>query len=149
MDFDLSLPTESEVKEQIVQEIAPTANEVAAIEASVQAKRDQVMQIDLTSEEQRREMTKVFENFGMDVLKQSEKKNSFMQRQLMEIGEQGGESGTVAQSLGDLAIQMRDLDPSMIDFAKKGPLGKLFNPARKYFEKYKRFYIYQQVLVPI
>lgn len=32
---------------------------------------------------------------------------------------------------------MRDLDPSAIDFAKSGGLGKFFNPVRRYFERYK------------
>ena len=43
----------------------------------------------------------------------------------------------MAKGLEDLAIKMRDLDPSGIDFAKTGPLGKLFNPVRRYFERYK------------
>ena len=32
---------------------------------------------------------------------------------------------------------MRDLDPSGIDFAKKGRIGKVFNPVRRYFDRYK------------
>lgn len=32
---------------------------------------------------------------------------------------------------------MRDLDPSALDFTKTGPLGKIFNPIRRYFERYK------------
>ena len=32
---------------------------------------------------------------------------------------------------------MKDLDPSGIDFLKTGPLSKVFNPVRRYFEKYK------------
>ena len=32
---------------------------------------------------------------------------------------------------------MRDLDPSALDFTKTGPLGKIFNPIRRDFERYK------------
>jgi Uncharacterized protein involved in tellurite resistance len=33
---------------------------------------------------------------------------------------------------------MKDLDPSKVDFAKKGMLGNLVNPVRKYFAKYEK-----------
>ncbi len=32
---------------------------------------------------------------------------------------------------------MRDLDPSGLDFTKSGVLGKVFNPIRRYFERFK------------
>jgi uncharacterized protein YaaN involved in tellurite resistance len=35
-------------------------------------------------------------------------------------------------------MQLKDLDPSLIDFAKTGFLGKLFNPLRAYFLKYQK-----------
>lgn len=34
-------------------------------------------------------------------------------------------------------MKMRDLDPSGLDFTKTGMLGKIFNPIRRYFERYK------------
>ena len=37
----------------------------------------------------------------------------------------------------ELSRQMKDLDPSGVDFLKKGPLGNLFNPVRSYFNKFK------------
>ena len=33
---------------------------------------------------------------------------------------------------------MKDLDPGKIDFAKKGVLGDIFNPVRKYFGRYQK-----------
>jgi uncharacterized protein YaaN involved in tellurite resistance len=44
----------------------------------------------------------------------------------------------VANSLLDLQREIKDLDPSLIDFTKKGILGKLFNPIRAYFDKYQK-----------
>jgi len=37
-----------------------------------------------------------------------------------------------------LQREMKNLDPSMIDFAKTGFLGKLFNPLKAYFERYQK-----------
>jgi len=33
---------------------------------------------------------------------------------------------------------MKDLDPSMLDFAKTGFLGSIFNPVRRYFKRYEK-----------
>jgi uncharacterized protein YaaN involved in tellurite resistance len=35
-------------------------------------------------------------------------------------------------------MQMKDLDPSMLNFSKKGFLGNVFNPVRKYFNRYQK-----------
>ncbi len=34
--------------------------------------------------------------------------------------------------------EIKDLDPSIIDFTKSGLLGKIFNPLRAYFDKYQK-----------
>ena len=79
----------------------------------------------------------MIESFGADIVKQSQTKNSILQKRMGEFGRAGGESGEVAKGLEELAVKMRDLDPSGLDFTKTGMLGKLFNPIRRYFEKYK------------
>ena len=50
----------------------------------------------------------------------------------------GDEGGTVAKGLLDLQREIKDLDPSMIDFAKTGFLGKFYNPVRAYFARYQK-----------
>lgn len=135
--LDLGLPTEEEVKEQVAQEFAPTAQEKAAIQTSIEKQTDEIMSVDIDSLEQRREYVKVIEAFGSDIMKQSQKKNNILERRMGTLSQEGGESGTVAKSLEELTIKMRDLDPSGIDFIKKSKLGKLFDPVRRYFERYK------------
>lgn len=44
----------------------------------------------------------------------------------------------VAKGLTELNLQLKDLDPSAVDFAKTGFLGKFFNPLRSYFAKYQK-----------
>jgi uncharacterized protein YaaN involved in tellurite resistance len=56
---------------------------------------------------------------------------------MADLSRSGSESGEVAKGLEDLAIKMRDLDPSGIDFMKHGAMGRLFNPVRRYFDRYK------------
>ena len=135
--LDLNLPSTEEVKKEVQQELLPTAQEKEVIESSIEKQTNEVMSVNVDSFEERKEIVSVIESFGVDIMTQSQKKNSILQRRIGDIGQNGGESGAVAKSLGDLTIKMKDLDPSGIDFVKTGKLGKFFNPVRKYFEKYK------------
>lgn len=60
-----------------------------------------------------------------------------MKTRIGDLSKAGGEGGAVAKGLEELSRQMEDLDPSAVDFLKKGPLGGLFNPVRNYFNKFK------------
>ena len=140
--FTLELPTEDELKEEVVTALAPTPKEEAAIITKSQSTVDQIMSIDLSNFEQRKEYTDVIEKFGIDDLKNSRTKNAILQKRMGSFEKAGelsglGEAGVVAKGLEDLTIKMKDLDPSGIDFVKQGAIGRLFNPVRRYFEKYK------------
>ena len=50
----------------------------------------------------------------------------------------GDEGGEVAIGLTELQRAMKDLDPSMIDFTKKGFFGRVANPIRTYFDQYQK-----------
>lgn len=135
--FTLDLPNTEAIKKEVVEELAPTKEEKTTITNVVKEKSDQIMAVDLDSLAERREIIQVIESFGADIVRQSQGKNSILQKRMGELGQAGGESGEVAKGLEELAIKMRDLDPSGLDFTKTGMLGKLFNPIRRYFEKYK------------
>lgn len=134
--FSLELPTEEAVKEEVMQAIVPTTKEEVVIVDAAKDKAEQIMQINLDSIEQRREVTSVIDNFGMEEMKACQSHNAILQKRMANFTMAGGETGEVAKSLEDLTIKMKDLDPSGIDFIKKGPLGQLFNPVRRYFERY-------------
>lgn len=135
--FTLDLPNTEEIKKEVVQELAPTKEEKNVITNAVQEKAQQIMEVDLDSFVERREFVQVVETFGADIVRQSQAKNSILQKRMGEFGRAGGESGEVAKGLEELSIKMRDLDPSGLDFTKTGALGKIFNPVRRYFERYK------------
>lgn len=135
--FSLDLPKPEEIKEEVVKELMPTEQEKTVIKDAVKEKADMIMAVDLDSLTERREFVQVVETFGADIIKQSESKNSILQKRIGDFSKAGGESGEVAKGLEELSIKMRDLDPSGLDFTKTGVLGKLFNPIRRYFERYK------------
>ena len=137
MAFDLNIPDPDQSKAEVEQALAVTPAHAEIIEAETVKKGDQIMDVDLDNITERREILQAVEGLGQDIVRQSAAKNEMLSRRMVEFSREGGESGDVAKGLEELAIKMRDLDPSHVDFAKSGPLGKLFNPVRKYFERYK------------
>ena len=134
MAFDLNIPDPEQTKAEVSKELAVPAAHAELINDTAAQKGSQIMNVDLDSIAERRDILQAIENLGSDVMSQSAGKNELLARRMVQLSREGGESGEVAKGLEDLAIKMRDLDPSGIDFAKKG---KLFNPARRYFERYK------------
>lgn len=135
--FVLELPNEEEIKAKVVEETKPTDEKEAQITELVASTGDAIVNVDLTSNQSRHDCVAAIDSFGVDALKKSESKNAILQKRMYQFSEAGGETGEVSKGLADLTIKMRDLDPSKVDFLKSGPLGKLFNPVRRYFERYK------------
>ena len=136
-DFTLDIPNTEIIKKEVVEELQPKQSEKDVISNVVKEKSEQIMSVDLDSLTDRREIIQVFETFGADVVRQSQAKNSILQKRMGDFSKAGGESGEVAKGLEDLSIKMRDLDPSSLDFTKTGVMGKIFNPIRRYFERFK------------
>lgn len=137
MGFSLELPSEEEVKEEVAIAIAPTPKEETAIKGLAADRAKQIMEVDLDNIQERKEYVEVIETFGLDEMKTVRNQNAILNKRIGMFEQQSNETGEVAKGLSDLTIKMKDLDPSGIDFVKSGPLGKLFNPVRRYFEKYK------------
>lgn len=78
------------------------------------------------------------ENFGVSSMEISANKNALLKTQLTKLASSGDDGGEVSRSLMELNREVKSLDPSVIDFTKKGVFGKLTNPVRNYFEKYQR-----------
>ena len=135
--FTLELPNTEAIKQEVAEELEPSMEEKAVITNVVKDKAEQIMAVDLDSLAQRREFIQVVETFGADLVRQSQTKNNILQKRLGAFSRAGGESGEVAKGLEELSIKMRDLDPSGLDFTKSGVLGKVFNPIRRYFERFK------------
>jgi len=138
MDFTMDLPDVDKVKEEVKTDLEPTKEVQTQIQTVASNNIDQLVNIDLNSLEQRREVVSTIDGFGKDLITKSSNKNQLLETRLVDLSKTGSESGTVVKGLSELQIQMKDLDPSGIDFMKQGALGKIFNPVRNYFAKYER-----------
>lgn len=138
MSFSMEVVSPDEIKAVIEQEIKPVPEEVAKLKATAESNVAMIMELDIDSLEKRKEILQSIDTFGMNTMKSSSDKNALLQVSVGNLAKTGDEGGQVAKGLADLHIQLKDLDPSAVDFAKSGLLGKLFNPLRAYFLKYQK-----------
>lgn len=138
MSFSMEVASPAEIKAAIEQEVKPVPEELAKLKEVADSNVATIMALDVESLEKRREILQSIEAFGLNTMRSSSEKNSLLQVSVGNLSKTGDEGGQVAKGLTELHIQLKDLDPSLIDFAKSGFLGKLFNPLRAYFLKYQK-----------
>jgi len=127
-----------ELKKEIETEVKPVSKEIALVQKLAEENTSEIMALDLDKIEEKRKILKSIDEFAMDTLEKSARKNSLLQTTIGNLSKGGEDGSIVSNSLADLHREVKDLDPSALDFAKGGALGKVFNPIRRYFEKYNR-----------
>lgn len=138
MSFSMEVASSEEIKAVIEEQVKPVPAEIQEIQKMADANVADIMNVDLDSLEKRKDIMGSIESYGMTTMKSSSEKNSLLQVSVGNLSKTGDEGGQVAKGLSALQLQLKDLDPSVIDFAKRGILGKLFNPLRAYFVKYEK-----------
>ncbi len=138
MSFSMEVVKPEEIKAAIEEEVKPVPAEVAELKALADANVQTIMDLDIESLEKRKEILQSIDTFGMDTMRSSSSKNNLLQVSVGNLSKTGDEGGQVAKGLAELHTQLKDLDPSAIDFAKRGFLGKLFNPLRAYFLRFQK-----------
>lgn len=137
-EFNLSLPSNEEIKKEVIEATKAENKEIIEIQNSADQYVKNVMQLSSDDVVNKNQAVKAFEEFGVDLMKTSESKNKMLDFQIKSLyGKSEGGNG-VANALLNLQKEVKDIDPSGVDFAKKGLLGKFFNPVKDYFAKYKK-----------
>jgi uncharacterized protein YaaN involved in tellurite resistance len=127
-----------ELKSKVETEFKPVETEVVEIQKQAEQNVNEIMELDLSVIQEKRNLLKTIDQFGMESLQTSARKNSLLQATVGNLAKGGEDGGIVSNSLADLHREIKDLDPSFLDFTKEGFLGKIFNPIRRYFEKYEK-----------
>lgn len=133
-----SLDTEELNTEEVLKPLQPEPEVVEKIDDQASQNVKEVMSVDLDSLQDRREMTSMIDNFGTALIVKSSEKNELLSQTLGTLSKQGGESSEVVNSLTELDRQMKDLDPSGVNFGKNSFLSKFTNPVRNYFQKFEK-----------
>ena len=137
MAFTLDIPEKEEIEKIVEEEMKLMPEEVSGISEESKEKGNEILALDMDSAEGRADIRNAIESFGSDVVKKSAQKNELLKTRLNELSKAGEEGGAVAEGLEELSRQMKELDPTGIDFTKKGIFGKLFNPVRNYFDRFQ------------
>ena len=137
MAFDLELPDEEQVKKQVEEKLAVSAERAKTVDDAAREKVAEIMGTDLSVFEDRKNITAAFEEFGADVMRKTEAKNGILSKRMVELSRGSDATSEVAKGLQELSEQMKDLDPSGIHFEEKGLFGKIAAPVKRYFDKYK------------
>jgi uncharacterized protein YaaN involved in tellurite resistance len=138
MSFSMEIAGDEVLKAVVEEQVKPVPEEVVKLKAQAEQNVQTIMEIDLDSLEKRKNILAAVENFGIETMRASSQKNALLQVTIGQLSRAGDEGGIVAKGLGELQLQMKDLDPSGIDFVKRGFLGKFFNPLRSYFHQFDK-----------
>lgn len=138
MSFTMEIADSEEIKAAIEHEIKPVPDEVVKLREIADTNVAAIMSLELDTLDKRREILQSIDTFGLDTMKLSSSKNALLQVSIGHLSKAGEDGGQVAKGLADLHTQIKDLDPSLVDFAKTGILGKFFSPIRSYFLKYEK-----------
>jgi uncharacterized protein YaaN involved in tellurite resistance len=138
MSFSMEVVNPEKLKSAIEEQVKPMSEEVMQLKELAVNNVSSILELDIESVEKRKEVLQSIDTFGMSSMKSSSEKNSLLQVSVGNLSKTGDEGGQVAKGLTELHLQLKDLDPSAVDFAKSGFLGKFFNPLRSYFAKYQR-----------
>ena len=138
MSFSMEVSDEKKIKEEIIEQVKPVPEELAKLKSLAEGNVAEIMTMDITVLEKRRSMLQSIESFGIDTMRNSAEKSALLQVSVGNFSKMGDDGGMVGKGLMDLQRELKDLDPSIIDFAKTGVLGAIFNPIRAYFAKFQR-----------
>lgn len=125
-------------KEKVTQVLEPTPAQKDALQDMAKENAEEVMKINLDSLEERRAIANTIDSFGKDIVTKSAQKNQMLEKSLQDLSKTGSEGSKVVDSLTMLNREMKELDPSGIQFNDSGFFGKLFNPVRSYFQRYEK-----------
>lgn len=138
MSFTMEVVSPEKLKSAIEEQVKPEPQEVTQLKEMAITNVSTILELDLESLDKRKEVLQSIDSFGMSTMRSSSDKNSLLQVSVGNLSKTGDEGGQVAKGLTELNLQLKDLDPSAVDFAKSGLLGKFFNPLRSYFAKYQK-----------
>ncbi|WP_168118838.1 toxic anion resistance protein [Paenibacillus sp. HB172176] len=138
MSFTMEVASTEKIKSALEEEVKPVPEEVKQLQELALNNVTAILEMDIESMEKRKEVLQSIEQFGLGTMRSSADKNALLQVSVRHLSKTGDEGGQVAKGLTELQLQLKDLDPSAVDFAKSGFLGLFYNPLRSYFAKYQK-----------
>lgn len=136
--FSMAVLDADEISAEVKKEVQVKPEETNQLKQQAKNNAMAIFDCDMDSLTAKKAFTASIDDFGIDTMQKSTSKNSLLKVSVGKLSQSGAEGGAVSKGLVELQREIKDLDPSLVDFAKRGVLGKLFNPVRNYFERYEK-----------
>lgn len=136
-EFSLDIPEiEKSVSQSLEDEKSKLPTDTIQIRADENALA--IFNTDFDDVQEREKIIKPLENFGLTTINRSSNKNNLLNARFIDITKGGGDAKDIGNNLMKLNRQVEILNPKDVDFSDKGLLGKIFNPIKRYFDKYEK-----------
>ncbi|MDO5119292.1 MAG: toxic anion resistance protein [Coriobacteriales bacterium] len=136
-EFSLIVPDVDQVVEEVEAKLAVSERQKEATGSAMEKQADAIMAIDLSDIQSRDKARQAIEQLGAGTTALTASKSRMTASSIRSLAEEGSGGKEIASNLSELAIRMRKLDPSKVDFARKGLLSKFHDPVERYFEQFK------------
>ena len=129
-----------EIKEDVEKSFKEQEESLPTDEYKKQADEnaEAIFESDFNDTAAREKILKPLDDFGINAINRSANKNNLLNARFKDLAKGGDEAVNVGNKLEELDKEIRNLDPSAIEFKKSGFLGKLLRPVRNYFDKYEQ-----------
>lgn len=138
MAFNMEVPDEAAIKNEVREQVKPVMKEAVELQAVADSNVAEILSLDVDELAKKKYILQSIESFGTASMKSSAARNSLLQVTVGNLSKDGDEGGLVAKGLLDLQREIKNLDPSIIDFTRTSILRRLFDPIRAYFARYQR-----------
>jgi len=135
-DFMLTIPEDQELKKELMEKEIIPKKELTDLEQQSEGFVQGLLKLDTASLQDKQNAITNIDKLGLDAQKESSIQSSKLKIPLKNLSGKSSDGKKVSTSLIELKNTVEALDPSEIDFGKKGFLN-MFSPVKKYFNKYK------------
>lgn len=136
--FSMEVIKVEDVQKDVCNETSSLPEETRKLKEQAEVNALAIINCDEDSIEAINNILVSIEQFGIETLQKSSRKNRLLSTTLGQLSQSGTEGGQVLNSMTDLHREIKELDPSAVDFLKKGFLGKLYNPVANYFKRFEK-----------
>jgi len=137
-EFSMEIPDIKAIEQEVEKDNQISSEEEAKLKQQAENNALALLNCNIESLPEKDKITTSIEQFGLSTMQKSSSKNALLKTSVGKLSKSGDEGSEVSKSLTDLQKQIKDLDPSVVDFAQKGLLGKVINPIKQYFSKYEK-----------
>ena len=136
-EFSLNV---NEIKEEVDKSLKEEEEKLPNAEIKKQADDNAaaIFDADFDDVSARENILKPLDEFGIGAINRSANKNNLLTTRFVDIAKGGDEAANIGVKLEELDKEIRNLDPSAIEFGNSGFLSKLLKPVRNYFARYEK-----------